>query len=329
MQNFPPVTTQSLLEVTRQLSLTATEIDRSDQPPAAQMKLLAEAGYFVQASTALASERRRWLDLLSSACGATTFLASQHEASCRRLQQSEHELFSMASRGETWVGICFAHLRREPSPVSVEHRDTQLIYNGTGPWFSGVGLMSSVLLAGATKGGDFLMSVVDLNTVGMTVGRPEPLVVMNSTATAPLGLEDVRVETAHLVLKNNAAAMNEADKHATVMQSARSLGVARASARYLPTSASQDLLSRLDTFHLEMDAWELEPNWSEATGLRLRALRLANEAVMAAMVNAGGRAQSVEHPVQRLSREAAFYATTQTTAELRSAVLETFQNLSS
>ena len=315
------MTTESLTEIARKLALTATEVDRASTPPTAQMEVLADAGYFLETATASAAQRRRWLDLISSGCGATAFLASQHEASCRRLHQSEHRLFKDASRGKVWVGICFAHLRRQPSPVSVLVEGERLLYHGVGPWFSGIGLMAKVLLAGATETGEFLMSLTDLQAPGLTLGSPAPLAVMNATATAPLVLDSLEIHHDNLVHKSDAVQMNQADMHATVMQSARSLGVARACARYLSETAAQDLLSRLEVMHQSMDAWELDPNWSESTQLRLSALRLAGDAVLAALVSVGGRAHSLDHPVQRLARESAFYVTTQTTVELRNAVL--------
>lgn len=315
------MTTESLTEIVQQLELTATEVDQAYTPPKSQMEKLARVGYFLETATASAGDRRRWLDLVSSGCGATAFLASQHEASCRRLFQSEHCLFPEAASGKTWVGVCFAHLRRQPSPVSVTVDEDEIRYDGVGPWFSGVGLMSKVLLAGSTEDGEFLMSLVDLHASGLTTGRQASLAVMNATTTAPLTLRSLRVPRSDLVHQNDALQMNQADMHATVMQSARSLGVARACARHLPVSASGDLLAEIASRHRAMDAWESDPSWTGATELRISALKLAGEAVLAALVSVGGRAHSLDHPIQRLAREAAFYATTQTTAELRNAVL--------
>ena len=48
---------------------------------------------------------------------------------------------------------------------------------------------------------------------------------------------------------------------------------------------------------------------------------LASLAVQSAFVCAGGGANLLSHPVQRLAREASFYATTQLTKELRDTYL--------
>ncbi len=315
------MTIDDLVDVCHQIRANATEVDLSVTPPKGQLELLAQAGYFATTARADAAERRRLLDHLSSACGTTAFLASQHEASCRRLLQAGHPLYPAAETGREWIGICFAHLRRSPSPVRVAECGEELVYSGLGPWFSGVGLMEKLLLAGATSEERFLMALVGLDVPGVSVGTPPRLAVMNATATATLGLQEVTVRRSEVVLENDASSMNHADMHATVMQSARSLGVARACAVFLPDSARQALLDHLERQHQKMDRWELEPTWTTATTLRLQALSLAGSAVGAALVTVGGRAHAIDHPVGRLAREASFYATTQTTRELREAMV--------
>ena len=313
------MSSEAIVEVFRQIQSTAFDVDASFSPPEPQLRLLAEAGYFSLTARAEASIRRRLLDQLSAACGATAFLASQHEASCRRLLSAGHPLFASAERGRDWVGICFAHLRRDPSPVTV--RDgTVLQFDGEGPWFSGVGLMQKLLLAGATPDGRFLMALVELDAPGLTVGRPFPLAVMNATATASLELRAVKANRSELVLENDTVSMNQADMHATVMQSSRSLGVARACAEFLPATAQQALLGRIERIHFAMDRWDTQPTWPTATELRVQALVLSASVVAAAFAAVGGRANALGHPLQRMAREATFYATAQTTEELRLAL---------
>src|SRR5262249_25148682 len=144
-----------LAEVREHLVEAAQQVDRSSEPPRWQMEMLASTGYFAYVSDASAPDRRRLLDTLSSGCGTTAFLSSQHEAVCRRLFRARHRLFENAARGDDWFGVCFAHLRRHPSPVSVVVEEDGLRFNGVGPWFSGLGLMERVMVAGATEEGEF------------------------------------------------------------------------------------------------------------------------------------------------------------------------------
>ncbi len=312
---------ERLAAVCQRLRATAQAVDASFEPPAQQMAWLAESGYFRHTADVGPAERRRLLDLLSSGCGATAFLASQHEASCRRLHRAAHPLFESAVKGEVWVGVCFAHLRRQPSPVAVTRQGQSLLFQGVGPWFSGVGLMSQVLVAGATDDGEFLMALSPLERPEIEVGESTPLAVMNATATAPLAFHQLEVPLPDLVVTTSAAQMSQDDQHSTVFQSSRSLGVARAAAEFLPASARDRLLDRLEAQHQKMDAWDQRPAWASAVALRKEALELAALAVQAALMSSGGAAHSLTHPVQRLAREASFYATTQLTSELKEAFL--------
>lgn len=257
------------------------------------------------------------MDRLAAACGATSFLATQHEAACRRLLKSEHPLWSTAASGKVWVGVCFAHLRRQPSPVEVAVDDNTLVFTGTGPWFSGLGLMDRVLVAGATEDQTFLMAQCQVNSPGILVGDSPALVVMQATATVPLTFEKLRVPTGELVMRFDAQEMNLADMHSTVYQASRSLGVARAAGVYLPDTARASLQHIIAQHHLKMDAWDLDPSWPTATLLRTEAIKLAAETITAAVMCVGGRAHSANHPLGRLTREASFYTTAQLTRELK------------
>jgi alkylation response protein AidB-like acyl-CoA dehydrogenase len=181
--------------------------------------------------------------------------------------------------------------------------------------------MDKMLLAGATTEGDFLMGLCRVRAPGVTVGISPRLAVMNATTTAPLTFDGLTVPSNDVVMRTNASEMSLADMHSTVFQAARSLGVARAAARHLPSTAAEHLVVRVEAQHDKMNAWDNSPSWPRATALRKEALELASLAVKTAFVCAGGQAHTLGHPVQRLAREASFYATTQLTAELRESYL--------
>ncbi len=314
-------------ELAEDFAERAQQVDRSFQPPRQNMEELARAGYF-QAMVELEDPlRRRLLDRVSSGCGATAFLASQHVGACRRLALKNHELLSQALNGEVWVGVCFAHLRRRPSPVCVRWESNSLVFSGHGPWFSGLGLMERVLVAGATEDGDFLMAQTPLEVEGLEAGEAPVLAVMNATSTVPLTFDGLRIPKSELVLEFDAQRMNSSDRHSTVDQSARSLGVARAAARFLEKSERESLLGHIERLHQDMDSWEHSLDWLGAVQLRKKAVQLAGLAVQTAFVTVGGRSHSLDHPVQRLAREASFYSTAQLTTELRQAFQQDVRDL--
>jgi hypothetical protein len=309
-------------ELAQRFKMKAQEVDLGGSPPIEHLAELAAQGYFRFVADAAPGPRRRALDYLSSGCGVTSFLVTQHEGVCRRLFQAEHPSLEEAVNGSIWFGVCFAHLRRDPSPVdALEFRD-HVIYSGTGPWFSGYGVMQQMMVGGATPDGQFLMGLSRMEVPEILI-RPLPkLSVMEATATVGLDFNALRVEAADIIVRTDAEGLAERDKFSTVFQSARSLGAARAAAEFLPDTGKAAVLRHLEQQHARMDLWDLEPNWTEATALRQQALSLAGRVVEAAFVNVGGKAHSLSHPLQRISREAAFYSTTQLTQQLKRSITE-------
>lgn len=295
----------------------AEEIDRGKRSPAENLRALAENGYYRFAIEANPGQRRRALDLLSAGCGVTAFLSTQHEGACRRLAEASHPISEQAVSGQEWVGVCFAHLRRRPSPVSAIRSRDRVVFSGVGPWFSGLGLMTHVLVGGATEDGEFLMSLASLDEPEITSRALEGLIVMEETATAGLSFNALSTSIEDLVVEFDAETLAQKDMHSTVFQSARSLGAARAAAEYLPHQQRQEVLYYVEQQHLQMDLWDKKPAWDTATQLRYQALRLADRVIGAAYTTVGGRAHLLSHPLQRIAREAHFYSTTQLTQQLR------------
>lgn len=313
-------------QLAEQFRHNAGAVDTATEVPSRQLRQLADLGYFQRATTAAPGERRRWLDRLASGCGVTSFLATQHSGACRRLAASQHPLLEKAQKGEHWVGVCFAHLRRPRCPVLVEENAERLTFSGRGPWFSGLGLLDHLLVGGATDQGVYYLAHTPLRHPSIKVGETQPLAVMNATATVPLEFDRLPVPRSEVVVTSNAKHMAEQDMHSTVYQSSRSLGVARAAATFLPGSAQESLLARLETQHQKMDRWDQSPSWPSASALRMEAIELAARSVQAAFMSVGGRAHALAHPVQRLAREASFYSTTQLTQPLKETSLEQLIN---
>lgn len=306
----------------------AEEVDRGERPPALHLEQMAEIGYFKFVADADPGPRRRALDLFSSGCGVTSFLATQHEGVCRRLHKAEHPLLDDAVAGRRWCGVCFAHLRRDTSPVdAIVFRD-HVVFSGSGPWFTGHGVMDRVMVGGATSEGELLMglSPVDLPEI---VVKPIPrLAVMEATATVGLDFNALHVALDDIIVRLSREELNERDMHSTVFQAARSLGAARAAAEFLPDSAKAEVECHLASQHDAMDDWDQNPGWETAIMLRQKALTLAADVIAAAFVNVGGKVHLLHHPLQRLAREASFYSTTQLTAQLREAVTRKLSTLS-
>ena len=313
---------ERLKTASERLRETAQTVDAGSEPPLHHLKTLAEIGYFDVTTEARPGLRRRMLDLISSGCGVTAFLATQHEGVCRRLHQAGHPMTKKARKGERWYGVCFAHLRRTPSPVEAIRSRRQVLYSGTGPWFSGLGVFSEVLVGGATEDGRFLMGLAAMASPEIAVQKLPELAVMNATATVGLHFNALCVPSEDVVVDITPEELNEKDMHSTVFQAARSLGAARAASRFMKDELREEMEQGLEGLHCQLDAWDESPNWADATALRQRALKLAGSAIETAFVQVGGKAHVLDHPLHRIAREASFYYTTQLTAPLRSAVTD-------
>lgn len=313
---------ERLKTASERLRDTAQAVDAGSEPPLHHLKMLAEIGYFDVTTEAEPGLRRRMLDLISSGCGVTAFLSTQHEGVCRRLHQAGHPMTQKARKGETWYGVCFAHLRRTPSPVEAIRSRRQVLYSGTGPWFSGLGVFSEVLVGGATEDGRFLMGLASMESPEIVVRKLPQLAVMNATATVGLHFNALTVPSEDIVVDITPEELNTKDMHSTVFQAARSLGAARAASHFMKDDLRAEMEHGLEGIHTQLDAWDKTPTWTEATTLRQKALKLAGMAIETAFVQVGGKAHVQDHPLQRIAREASFYYTTQLTAPLRSAVTD-------
>ena len=307
-------------ELAHDFRLRADEIDQSETPPKEHLQQMADIGYFEFVVKAEPGGRRRALDLFSSGCGVTSFLSTQHEGVCRRLAAANHSLLADAVSGKRLCGVCFAHLRRDPSPVDAIIFRDHIVFSGSGPWFTGLGVMETVMVGGATPDGRFLMGLSDVDTPEIVVKPIPKLAVMNATATVGLDFNALNVSKSDVIVDITKEELNEKDMHSTVFQAARSLGAARAAAAFLPSTAREQVEQRIEMQHLKMEDWDLQPGWSSATELRKQALDLASDVISAAFVNVGGKAHLLQHPLQRIAREASFYSTTQLTRQLKETV---------
>lgn len=309
----------SLPEIAARLAQRAEATDRSDLVPREHMEWLAEAGYFHLGSRpeATPAYRRTCREMLAAACGVTTFVAAQHVSACGALA-ARPDLEDFLS-GRTLAGICFAHLRR-PGPPCVTATETGdgWTFDGVAPWFTGWGLFDEVVLAGTLPDGRFLFALVE--TRGLAGSPPIPLCAMQASATVALHLDAVRVPRERLLRIATAEDLQADTRQAMVRNASPSLGVVRAAAAIM----GHDLFAEeADLLRAWMDAWEPSSATDEEIAtFRADATVLGIRAAHALVVAAGGEANRLDHPAQRLAREATFYSLTQLTPELKRATVE-------
>ncbi len=148
--------------------------------------------------------------------------------------------------------------------------------SGEAPWFTGWGLFPQVVVRAESE--LYLADTRDL------IACPIPLCAMNASGTVSLRFENVPAQK-----------LQDFDPTPEpwidVRDSALPLGVATEALKNLPHTSLHD----------QRDDLRKNPNRREAIELALRATQ-------ANLIVAGGRGNRLDHPAQRLAREALFYA---------------------
>jgi alkylation response protein AidB-like acyl-CoA dehydrogenase len=345
----------ALLHRAREIASTvlaprANDTDQSDEPPVENIRLLADAGLLGLTTPvrygghgAPGEVVREYTEILSAACGVTTFTQGQHLSACSLIARAENEglkeaLLPAYARGERICGIAFAHVRRPGPPMlRVEQQGDHYLFNGTAAWFTGWGVMNDVLLAGTLPDGRFLYVVISLEQDGhLEASPPMKLAAMNASGTVSLICTDLRVSSDRVMKLISPEEMAATDAGALLGVTSQIFGVSRASIDLLRSLAEKrDEAVFHDTAHALEDemaaARRVVDSWRDRTdapgykdnALKARAwcIEFGVRAAHAALAASGGGANSLSHPAQRLFREAMFYTLTAQTGDVRTATL--------
>jgi alkylation response protein AidB-like acyl-CoA dehydrogenase len=273
----------------------------------------------------------------------TAFLAFQHFGASRQIAGSENdrlkaELLPAFASGTRFCTLAFSHLRRPGPPVLRVERDVAgFVFNGVAPWATGWGLADEVLLAGTLPDGNSLWVVAPLvQSDSLQPSPPMRLCAVSASATVSLTCRGLRVGPERFV-KTVTRAQLMADTVAGMLgHSALSLGVVRAAVTLLRQrgktlgsqipAAADALEQEAAKARRQVNVWAdraSEADYQERV-LRARAwcIDLGVRAAHAAVAASGGAANSLDHPAQRLFREAMLYTVTAQTTELWTMLLE-------
>jgi len=323
----------ALRELAERFAAEAQETDRAALVPREHLTALGQLGVYRWAVDA--PYQVQWLaaEILAMGCGVTHFVQTQHQSAIGILHRSGNQrvqelLLEPLTSGSRFGGVCFAHVRRAgPPAVRVERDGDCLVFNGEAPWFTGWGLMEEMMLAGTTPDGRFLSVMCPAAGPGLTASPPMQLAVFTASATVSLRFENFRVEAWRELMTVNPAEMAVADVYITLKNTAQPLGLVHAAARLLEKArcgwAGEQFAQDAVALRERAFAWAAAPgDAGEALAIRASANSLAVRSAQAAVVASGGAANGLDHPAQRLAREAMFYGLPQLTAALKEAELK-------
>lgn len=225
------------VDLLQSLQAQADALDANGDWPAAQFAELARAGV-LQASVFLPgdgvpAERDQQVVAaavsasylaLGSACLSTTFVLTQRNGACERIQSSRNtelqaQVLPEIAGGEKFVTLGISHLttsRQHTQPaVTAAEVPGGFTLNGEMPWVTGA-VAADELLCGATlPDGRQLLALLPGDAPGLDIQQPPQLLALNASQTGAVGLHDVFVPASRLVAGPVEQVMRVAGNRAT------------------------------------------------------------------------------------------------------------------
>ncbi len=334
----------------------AEATDRAVVVPRGHLDALADAGLCGLVGpvssgghAAPASTTRQVYEALAGACGVSFFVWVQHHAPVRLLAASPNvELrerwLADLCRGSVLGGVAFAYLRR-PGPPAVVARPVPGGWkvDGEAPWVTSWGLARLfAVVARVERAGEAVFFLLDAERAGSSVQASPPLglAAMGASATVRLGFDGLFVPAGDVVRTIDLARWRARDRAGTSKPHPAPLGLAttaigflaaRADAATGPTQtavhrAASALAAELDacrarSYALSDLVRHDHAHLADLVQVRAWGLDVAMRSAQALVAATGGRAMSLDHPAQRLVREAAFWSIQAQSSSLREATL--------
>jgi alkylation response protein AidB-like acyl-CoA dehydrogenase len=334
----------------------AAETDRAPLVPRRNLEALRDAGLFgLFAPAGLPgglgaghAEARPVLEAVAGGCGATAFVWAQHHGAVRRIAGGDGPArdawLPRVCDGSTLAGIGFAYLRR-PGPPAVRASRTAGGWrlDGRAPWITGWGLIDTLVVMARADDGSVVSLVIEDPEAHprLRAGEPQSLAVMGATGTVALAFEGVECADDDVVGVQGEEAWRRRDRLGSALPPPAPLGIADRAIRLLRERATMpgvasavasldatlgDRRERADAvaalvWNSESAGGPIEDAVAAGTAERDRGLDLARRSTDALVAASGGGSMALEHPAQRLSREAGFYLIQAQTGELRAASL--------
>ena len=272
---------------------------------------------------------------IGSGCGATFFVWVQHHGVVRQLGASANAeltdaLLAPLCAGSSIAGVAFAHVRRPgPPSISATRIEGGWRLDGHAPWATSWGIADWFCVAAESADGDLVWSMIAGDAPAGVTPTALPLPVFASTGTVALGFDGCVIADSEVVTVEDADGWRASDRQRTAVGQPAVMGVADRATRLLADIGDDDagaaagrLREELDRRWVDDDALvDGAGNVDVASDHRAACLQLAHRSTVALLAASGGRGMALDHPAQRLAREATFYVIQAQTADGRAATL--------
>jgi alkylation response protein AidB-like acyl-CoA dehydrogenase len=306
----------------------AQEIDRAATVPPPVLDALADAGLYgllgpVEMGGVGAGPEvtAAVFEALAGGSLATAFVWVQHHTTVRAITESTNELryewLPALCSGRIRSGIAVAALRRPGPPTMVAEADGEgVVVRGFAPWVTGWGLIDVVLVA-ARDGADIVWVLIDATTGPDLDAQRLSLAAVDSSSTVRLRIDGLAVPASRIVGRQLYSEWRAGEAPGLTRSGFLAIGVAQRCVRLLGEKAG-DLSWMVDEARHRLLAVDRESVVAARVDASLTALRAASALVAAA----GGASMEVDHPAQRLAREALFLLVFAQTEEIRRSQLQ-------
>jgi len=325
----------------------AQAVDRSLVPVEHGLGALGAAGLFGIAGPATHGgsdlgphHARRAIAAVGSGCGATFFVWVQHHGVVRSVRDSPNtalvdRLLRPMCTGDLIAGVAFAHVRR-PGPPAIRATpldDGAWQLDGFAPWATSWGIADRFCIAAESDDGELVWSMIPGTQSPRVVATELELAVFSSTGTVALHFERCVVGPDDIVLVEDAERWRAGDRRRAAIGQPAVLGVADRAIRLLDDFGGDEVADAAGRLRGELSTtWNRDDELVEAmmsgddvirtaSDHRAAGLDLARRSTTALLAATGGRGMDLEHPAQRLAREADFYVIQAQTADGRAATL--------
>jgi len=271
--------------------------------------------------------------------GTLAFLTTQHQSAVGMISGSDNDELKQAylskmGNGERLVGIGFSQLRRGGPPIMCAERiDGGYVLNGHVPWVTGWTFFPEFLIGAALPDGQSVFAVVPLvdtnqesrdgsqESGSVAVSPPMELAAMGTAMTVTVDFKNYFVPNHKVAFLRPAGWIKNSDQINIALQGHFAIGCAMAGIDVVRQNADNKpfmfLTDALDSLQKELAALKMatahaqksadDSTTPERLQVRAWAIDFAVRCAHAAIASSSGGANSINHPAQRIYREALVY----------------------
>jgi alkylation response protein AidB-like acyl-CoA dehydrogenase len=272
--------------------------------------------------------------------GALAFLQTQHQSAVSQLEKSDNQLLKQrflphVSTGKMLLGVGFSQLRRQGEPImKAIPLENGYKLMGVVPWITGYGFFDYFIIGATLPNGQELYGVLPCKSEkNIIFSQIMPLAVMECTNTVSAQLNNYFLKSENIVTIKPQNSIHQNDTKNVLHQGFFALGCAFAGLDVMEKMMERKNFSTVkQTFDFLTEEVSIccekmflglsEDDMEYKLKLRCQSINLAFKVAQAGVLFAGGAANALIHPAQRVYREALMFSISGQTL----AVMETCLN---